>query len=222
MHHLIVWGDEPALREYAGSLAESLAATVDYIDVDGGAAPSPESLWEQINQHHITLLVTTAPSRTSLYDSIWVRALWEAPCPMLFLPAAYAAGPPPTRCCVLADGEVLQPGWAAAAARALLQHWQLQSTLVMVGATEFEMRYGRQHLLTQWSSLVPAPYLGVEALAAAPFSSLHDVERWLAEQAPHLIVCVARRLNLPRVSWTRRALMTLLTQATTPVLVVPE
>jgi hypothetical protein len=200
MHRLVVWGAESALRAYAGSLAESLAAGVEYVAVGSGVPPPPETIWELVHQHHATLLLTTVPSRETFYDSIWVRALWEVPCPVLFLPATYTAGPPPTWCCVLADGEPLRPGWAAAAARSLLNHWQLESTLVMVRSTELEMRHGRQPILLQWSSLVMAPYAGVEALVATPFSALHDVECWLAQQAPHVVVCVARRLNLPRVT----------------------
>ncbi|WBA43911.1 hypothetical protein [Hymenobacter canadensis] len=221
MHQLVVLGTQPALRSYAVSLAETLAARVKQVPFDDSTA-SADNIGELVHQHRATLLLATAPTLSSLYESVWVRALWQAPCPILFLPATYTMGPPPARCCVLSDGEPLRPGWAAAAARSLFQHWQLQSTLLMIGATEFEMRHSRQAVLTQWASLVPNPYVAVEALVAEPFSALHDVENWLAHQPPHIVVCVARRLNLPHVSWTRRALLLFLAQAAGPVLVVPE
>lgn len=221
MHQLLVLGTPPALQRYAASLAETLAATVEQVPFDHLTA-SPDIIGELVHQHRATLLLATAPPLSSLYESVWVRALWQVPCPVLFLPATYEVGPPPARCCVLSDGEPLWPGWAAAAARSLVQHWQLPSTLLMIGPTKFEMRHSRQAVLTQWASLVPNPYLELEALAAEPFSAIPEVQHWLTQQPPHIVVCVARRLNLPHVSWTRRDLLVFLAQAAGPVLVVPE
>ncbi|MBT9395430.1 hypothetical protein KLP40_19855 [Hymenobacter sp. NST-14] len=103
-----------------------------------------------------------------------------------------------------------------------MQHWQLPSTLLTIGPPGFEMRHSRRAGLTQWTSLVPLPYESEEALATKPDSTIHEVQYWLAQQPPHIVVCVARRLNLPHVSWTRRDLLVFLARAAGPVLVVPE
>ncbi|MBT9395431.1 hypothetical protein KLP40_19860 [Hymenobacter sp. NST-14] len=102
MHQLVALGAPPALQRYAVSLAQTLAATVNQVPFNHLTA-SPDTIGEVVHQHHATLLLAAAPPLSSLCQSVWGQALWQVPCPVLFLPASYAAGPPPTRCCVLSD-----------------------------------------------------------------------------------------------------------------------
>lgn len=203
------------------------------LDTGSSDLPYPEKHWPLVLPEQISAYLVQAPAGlvTGPTVSCWARALWTAPCPVLFVPVAGELLLRPRTVWLLADGAPWYAGWTAAAARALVQSWQPLISGYVVAATTRQGVCSRvatntrvaTPALRSWADhIAGAAECTWHRLSPPPNDVMATVKASLETNPTDLIVVVARRHNLRDSNWTRRHLLELLLGTTVPVLVVPE